>query len=301
MYRIPALYSMPSTDFYAKHATEIQEALQPHARWELLRRHALPKLELEAGMSKEDCRRHGYPGKTQYFDAERGIWSPIEVPAIRWFDGRERIREGLLEAKEELEAKVAKTLQRYKDAATKDPSEKRLQTLAGYEKFIRELLPDRLRKFGQEKAQARAWLRRLDATPDFSKTLFSLVRQAENDVRQSVGVPAIGEAWVSETELLYRVRQLLPNMEVIAHGQPRWLGRQHLDIWIPGLNVAVEYHGVQHYRAVDYFGGEAAFKNGQERDNRKRELCQKNGVRLVEIAYDRDVDDTTLKSFLVGG
>ena len=39
---------------------------------------------------------------------------------------------------------------------------------------------------------------------------------------------------------------------------------------------------------------EDAFRRGQERDSRKRALCEKNGVRLVEIAYDQDVDGPTL-------
>jgi hypothetical protein len=251
-------------------------------------------------MTDQHCKRHGYPGKVQYYDAVSRVWLTVEVPSVRWFDGRERIRESLLETKEELQAKIAKNLQRYKDAAAKDPGPKQLETLAGYEKFIREILPERLKKFDREKALERAWLTRLDGTPDFGKTLFTLVRQAENEVRKSRGVPLIGEAWVSETELLYRVRQLLPGIEVIPHGQPKWLGRQHLDIWVPNLNVAVEYHGVQHYRAVDFFGGEEAFKKGQERDDRKRGLCRKNSVRLVEIAYDQDLNDAMLNVLLKG-
>jgi hypothetical protein len=33
----------------------------------------------------------------------------------------------------------------------------------------------------------------------------------------------------------------------------------------------------------------------QERDARKRTLCEKNGLRLVEITYDQDIDDAMLK------
>jgi len=300
IYRVPSLHLMPSTDFYVSHSDEIQEVLGPLTTWRLLKEHAIPKLELDAGMSKQDCKQHGYPGKVQYYDASHQTWRPVDVAAVRWFDGREITRESLLETKVELEVKVAAHLQRYKDAAAKDPTPKRLEQLASYEKFVREMLPGRLAKFDKEKAEARAWLRRLDATPDFGKALFALVRRAENEVRKSRGVPLIGEAWVSETELLYRVRQLLPGVEVVAHGQPKWLGRQHLDIWVPGMGIAVEYHGVQHYRAIAYFGGEEAFRKGQERDNRKRDLCLKNGIRLIEIAYDRDLDDVMLDCLLKG-
>jgi hypothetical protein len=46
----------------------------------------------------------------------------------------------------------------------------------------------------------------------------------------------------------------LPGVDVIAHGQPKWLGRQHIDIWIPALNVGIEYHGLQHFQPVGFSG-----------------------------------------------
>ncbi|SDJ36387.1 hypothetical protein SAMN04487926_14527 [Paraburkholderia steynii] len=298
IYRVPGLHNMPATEFYVKHPDEIQEAIRPHAAWELLRTHALPKLELDARMTEADRKRYSYSGNVQYHDETSRVWMSVDVPGVRWFDGRDRIRESLLETKDALRAKVAGMQQKYREAASKEPTAKRLQTAAAYEKYVKDEFPARLRKFDEEKAAARDWLSRLDATPDLSKTIFAIVRQAENEVRRSMGIPLIGEAWVSETELLYRVRRLLPGQEVIAHGQPRWLGRQHLDIWIPSLNVALEYHGVQHFRAIDYFGGDAAFAKGQERDRRKRELCKQNEVRLIEIAYDRNVDDITLSNLI---
>jgi hypothetical protein len=219
---------------------------------------------------------------------------------VRWFDGREGTREALLETKEELQAKIDKNLQRYKEAAAKDPSPKRQEALAGYQKFIRGVFSDRLRKFIQEKAEQRSWLARLDATPDLGKAVFTLVREAENEVRRSRGVPAVGESWVSETELLYSVHELLPDVEVVHHGQPKWLGRQHLDIWIPSKAVAIEYNGEQHFRAVGFFGGEDAFQKAQERDARKRDLCRKNKLHLIEIAYDQDLTDADLSALLMG-
>lgn len=113
------------------------------------------------------------------------------------------------------------------------------------------------------------------------------------------GIAAVGEAWVSETELLYRVRELLPGVEVIAHGQPKWLGRQHLDIWVPAYNLGIEYHGLQHFQPVGFFGGEEAFRRGQERDDRKRSLCEKNGLRLVEVIYDQDIDEARLRALVL--
>lgn len=297
VYRSPGAFVLPATDFFARHTDEIQEALRPKLSWELLRDHAVPKVALEVEMSDGECKAHGYPGKVQYVDRETR-WVSVDVPAIRWFDGRDRIREGLLETKAEFEAKIARNLRRYREAAAKDPSPKRLEALVGYEKFIRELVPGLLSRFEQQKASARRWLARLDGTPDFAKALFALTRQAENEVRAARGIAAVGEAWVSETELLYRVRELLPGIEVVPHGQPRWLGRQHLDIWIPSREIGIEYHGLQHFQPVGFFGGEAAFERGQERDRRKRTLCAANGLRLIEIAYDQDVGDDDLLALL---
>lgn len=88
--------------------------------------------------------------------------------------------------------------------------------------------------------------------------------------------------------------------EVIAHGQPRWLGRQHLDIWIPSRLITIEYQGLQHSPTVEFFGGEEAFERTKEQDDRKRSLCQYNDVTLIEISYDHDVPDGALAKLLTG-
>ena len=107
-------------------------------------------------------------------------------------------------------------------------------------------------------------------------------RSAENYFRKNSGIPEIGEGWVSETHLYYEIKKLLSH-KVIHHGRPKWLGRQHFDIWIPSLNIAVEYQGAQHDRPVDFFGGEEAFKKNQRRDETKKKLCMENNVRLIEV------------------
>ena len=58
-----------------------------------------------------------------------------------------------------------------------------------------------------------------------------------------------------------------------------------LDIWIPHLRMAVEYHGDQHYRQVDFFGGETKFVGQQRRDQERREACVREGIKLIEVDY----------------
>src|SRR5690606_5595458 len=88
-----------------------------------------------------------------------------------------------------------------------------------------------------------------------------LARDAENRAREQLGVPLIGEGWVSETNLFRGLAERFSMTDVIQHGRPSWLGRQHFDIFFPAWKVAVEYHGEQHFRPIDFFGGEDAFRN----------------------------------------
>ena len=113
--------------------------------------------------------------------------------------------------------------------------------------------------------------------------LSSLLRQSEDQFRESIGIPKIGEGWVSETDLYYKIKEHFSNYCVIQHGRPCWLGRQHLDVYFPDLNIGIEYQGLQHYQPVGYFGGEKGFSATKERDKRKYNLCKKNGCRLLYV------------------
>ncbi len=118
-----------------------------------------------------------------------------------------------------------------------------------------------------------------------------ILKQAEDLYRESTGMPKIGEGWISETELYYRIADTFHEFEVVHHGSPAWLGRQHLDIYFPELNIGVEYQGAQHYVAVDFFGGEEALKKTIERDKTKRKKCEENSCYLIIVdeGYDFEV------------
>lgn len=132
------------------------------------------------------------------------------------------------------------------------------------------------------------------STDSFKSKYFSLreeilrqcsqwIREAENSFREERGVPRIGEGWVAETELFYRLKEEFSAFSVIHHARPDWLGRQHLDILIEEASVAIEYQGAQHDMPIEYFGGEDAFKETVKRDERKRRACKRNGVALLYV------------------
>lgn len=111
----------------------------------------------------------------------------------------------------------------------------------------------------------------------------SITTDAENTVREENAIPRIGEGWIAETTLYYEIKRLFPDVQVVQHARPGWLGQQHLDVFIPDYNVAIEYQGEQHDKPIEYFGGEEAFKSTQRRDSRKKRLCTRNGTRLIFV------------------
>ena len=64
------------------------------------------------------------------------------------------------------------------------------------------------------------------------------------------------------------------------------------------LKVAIEYQGGQHYESVELYGGKKAFKGIQERDTNKKELCNKQGIKLVEWKYDVPITKDNLDTLL---
>ena len=62
--------------------------------------------------------------------------------------------------------------------------------------------------------------------------------------------------------------------------------RLRLDIFVPDLGLAVEYHGRQHYEFVPHFHiTENAFEEAKRRDKRKREICEELGIVLIVFTY----------------
>lgn len=68
----------------------------------------------------------------------------------------------------------------------------------------------------------------------------------------------------------------------------------YIDFYLPDYNIAIECQGIQHFKPVHAFGGAKAFHECQKRDLVKKELCEKNNVKLfyfsnVNINYPYDV------------
>ncbi|MCK4798738.1 MAG: hypothetical protein KAT05_15280, partial [Spirochaetes bacterium] len=126
--------------------------------------------------------------------------------------------------------------------------------------------------------------------PNLFEEYIELLRKAENIIWHRGGLPKIGEGWISETRLYYDIKNKLNNLKVIHHAYLKFLGRQHIDIYIPKLKIGIEYQGLQHDKPIEFFGGQKAFEQTKERDKKKYELCKKNNVKIIYVKEGYDIN-----------
>ena len=132
--------------------------------------------------------------------------------------------------------------------------------------------------------------------------LFSYSLKVLNDANKGLYDKAVRSTylrpvnkWVSE-ELVYNIAKKYYGKKypVIYQHRPFFLrsdkdGQMSYDVFISGINVAIEYQGKQHFEPVEFFGGQKAFENLQKRDNLKAKLSIENGIRLVYINYWEEI------------
>jgi hypothetical protein len=111
-------------------------------------------------------------------------------------------------------------------------------------------------------------------------------KEAENIVRAKIGYFKIGGKWKSETILYTIVQNLFSNYKIKRHFRPKWLEGLELDIYVDELNLGIEYQGQQHFSAIGKFGGEEGLKKVQERDKRKKEICDNVGIKLLYFLHN---------------
>jgi len=68
-----------------------------------------------------------------------------------------------------------------------------------------------------------------------------------------------------------------------------------LDIFVPELNLALEYHGTQHYFDHKLFGKASDYS---QRDQEKRKACRLSCIALIEVPYWWERDKATIEILL---
>ena len=105
--------------------------------------------------------------------------------------------------------------------------------------------------------------------------------QTPNNHLFGVGCPACPQSLLEGG-----MRQFLTQNGIIFEQEKsfRWLRfnkKMFLDFYLPEYKIAIECHGLQHFKSIDLFGGDEFFKLTQERDREKKRLCEKHGIQIL--------------------
>lgn len=92
-----------------------------------------------------------------------------------------------------------------------------------------------------------------------------------------------------ESKLEKEVRNFLISNNITYETQKQfeWLGRQKLDFYLPDYNVAIECQGRQHFKPVNYFGGNKGFEMLCNLDLKKYNLCKENNIDIFYFTNKR--------------
>jgi hypothetical protein len=110
-------------------------------------------------------------------------------------------------------------------------------------------------------------------------------------IRQAIGCYICNqeERFASESRLFDIVKEIYPKYKIERTIRPDWLDGLEIDIYIPELQLAIEYQGKQHYEPVEFFGGEKSFKNRVILDEKKRKILKERSIHLLEWKYTIEI------------
>lgn len=70
------------------------------------------------------------------------------------------------------------------------------------------------------------------------------------------------------------------------------------DFYLPDQNILIEFHGIQHYKAIEFFGGEEMLLDQKRRDEDKTKLAKTADIDLIVLGY-RHLDSGYLEANLI--
>jgi len=69
----------------------------------------------------------------------------------------------------------------------------------------------------------------------------------------------------------------------------------YFDFYLPDYNICIEYDGEQHFRSIEYWGGDKQFEIIKLRDNLKSEYCKDNNINLLRLNFNESDEDVKFK------
>ena len=97
------------------------------------------------------------------------------------------------------------------------------------------------------------------------------------------------EQWLKRNNIKYEPQKVFDNCKDVRH--------LPFDFFLPERKICIEYDGLQHFKSIDYFGGQDGLEYIQKHDKIKNQFCEDNRILLLRISYDANIEKE-LKNFL---
>lgn len=112
----------------------------------------------------------------------------------------------------------------------------------------------------------------------------------------------LGLSWLKEsrkkmsrgqTALTNIMKKLLPGEKIVNEFYLE--DKLRLDVYCPSYKLAAEYHGRQHFfYTAKFYDSKYDFIEAQKRDEKKLELCKKEGIALVVFRYNDNLNEDSV-------
>lgn len=93
-----------------------------------------------------------------------------------------------------------------------------------------------------------------------------------------------------------KIRNILEDNNIKFDSQKMFDGCQNIkplsfDFYLLDYNTCIEFDGRQHYKSIEFFGGEKRLLEQQKRDKIKTNFCKNNKINLIRIKYNENIND----------
>lgn len=100
--------------------------------------------------------------------------------------------------------------------------------------------------------------------------------------------PLCQQPWsVAEKQVLGFVKEKLPEVTVLENDKSLFSDHMELDIYVPGLKLGIEFNG-------EYWHDVTQFPEAAGRHERKQEVCDRAGIRLV-VVWEKDWKENQIR------
>jgi len=96
-----------------------------------------------------------------------------------------------------------------------------------------------------------------------------------------------------EEKLLDLLQEYFPGKEIVK--EYSFSNGLRLDFYLPELNLAFEFDGIQHSKYIDFFHeNKSSFHAAQNKDEQKEWICSQLGINLIRIDFSEHLSLSTL-------